>query len=482
MVTASTRLPLVVDLDGTLTTTDTLFESVFKLLKKNPLYLVMVLVGLFKGRAALKSLIADRIRLAPELLPYRQDLLDYLRQQKQQGRLIVLATAAHRSIAQAVFDHLGVFDRFIASDRSVNLKSHAKLLAIQQNVGAQFVYAGDSKADLPIWQAASGAILAGASASIVHAVRQMTPVEREFTGQAAGPKVWLKALRVHQWMKNLLLFVPLMTAFQIGNIDKLVAVAWAFLAFCCAASGTYIVNDLLDIDNDRQHPRKCRRPFAAGQLSIVQGVAAALLLLVLAIGLAMQVSAAFVLALLVYLMLTTAYSWWFKERVLIDVLMLSLLYTLRIVAGGIAAHEFVSSWLLAFSVFIFLSLALVKRCAELVSLQGRGLDASHGRDYRVGDLIVLWPFGVGTAVAAVVVFGLFINADDTQSRYGTPYLLWLDEIVLIYWLASLWLQTARGQMHDDPVVHAVKNPGSRITIIVMVGLMMSAHFLHLGLG
>jgi 4-hydroxybenzoate polyprenyltransferase len=208
-------------------------------------------------------------------------------------------------------------------------------------------------------------------------------------------------------------------------------------------------------------------------------VLVAILSLAIAIAMACMVSWAFLTMLLSYLVITSAYSWVLKEYVLVDVLTLSLLYTLRILAGSVAAHISTSSWLLAFSVFIFLSLALVKRCAELVTLESNGVGSTRGRDYRVTDLVVLWPLGVGAAMSAVVVFGLFISAPDTRSHYSTPGLLWLAAIGLIYWISRLWIKTSRGEMHDDPVVYAVKNHGSRIAVIAILATMLAAHFFKL---
>lgn len=480
MITA-TNTPLVVDLDGTLTPTDTLVESLVKVVKQSPLNLLRLPFWLMKGRAGFKEAIAAHAGISAEHLPYRQPLLDYLREEKAKGRQIILATAAHHSIADGVAKHLGIFDQVLATESGHNLKGKAKLQAIQEKMGASFVYAGDSQADVPIWKAAQAAVLVDVPSSTAAMVRQGVPIEREFQGDGAGLSVWLRALRVHQWLKNLLLFVPLLTAFSFTDIGKLASMVLAFLAFSFAASATYMVNDLWDLENDRAHPRKRLRPFASARLPILHGLAIAAGALFLAFGLAFTVSTGFLLMLLLYLVLTSAYSWVLKEYVLIDVLMLSLLYTLRILAGSVAIGIATSSWLLAFSVFMFLSLALVKRCAELVSLGESGAEATRGRDYRVTDLVVLWPLGVGAALSAVVVFGLFISAPETQGRYGTPQLLWLVAIGLIYWLARLWVKTSRGEMHDDPVVYAIKDRGSRVTVFAMIAVMLAAHFLTLGL-
>lgn len=473
-------LPLVVDLDGTLTPTDTLVESVLLLAKRAPLALCRLPFWLLRGREVLKSEIARRVAIAPDELPYREDLLDWLRAERANGRELVLATAAHRTIAEGVAGHLGLFDRVLASDAARNLKGPHKLAAIRAEVGPAFAYAGDSAADLPVWEGAQAAVLVGASNAVVRTVRARHPVEREFARPAAGLAVWRKALRMHQWTKNLLLFVPLLTAFSFLPGD-LATMALAFLCFSIAASATYIANDLWDLGNDRKHPRKRLRPFASGALPVASGVAAALLLLGTGLALGFLVKPAFAAMLLAYVAVTTAYSWFLKERVLVDVLVLSLLYTMRIVTGSVAVDIHTSSWLLAFSLFLFLSLALVKRCSELQLLQERGQASAHGRDYRVVDLAVLWPMGLASALCAVVVLGLFINAPETRERYASPALLWGLVALMIYWLGRLWIKTARGEMDDDPVLYALKDRGSRVVVAAMVAVALCAYFFDLAI-
>ncbi len=472
----STAVPLVVDLDGTLTPTDTLVESVLLLAKRAPLDLLKLPLWLLRGREAMKSEIARRVTIAPEQLPYREDLLDYLRSEKAAGRELVLATAAHRSIAGPVAEHLGLFDRVLATDATRNLKGSNKLAAIREEVGPEFAYAGDSVADLPVWEGAQAAVLVGASSAVTRAVRAKHAIEKEFPKPAASLGTWRKALRMHQWAKNVLLFVPLLTSFTFVLSD-LATMLLAFLCFSIAASSTYIANDLWDLGNDRMHPRKRLRPFASGALPITSGVLAALLLLVGAFALAFTINKGFVAMLLAYVVLTTIYSWWLKERVLLDVLVLSMLYTLRIVTGSVAVGIHTTSWLLAFSLFVFLSLALVKRCSELQLMQQRGQASAHGRDYHVVDLAVLWPMGLASALAAVVVLGLFINAAETEGQYASPVLLWGLAALMIYWLGRLWIKTARGEMDDDPVLYALKDRGSRVAVVLMVVIAICAHYI-----
>jgi 4-hydroxybenzoate polyprenyltransferase/phosphoserine phosphatase len=479
MLAAASRAPIVVDLDGTLTPADTLAESVVALVKKSPLKLLRLPGWVLKGRSGFKESVASGVTIGARRLPYSEPLLEYLRGEKAKGRRIILATAAHRSIAERVSTHLGLFDGVLATDDGNNLKGSAKLDAIRKQVGDDFVYAGDSRADVAIWHAAKAAVLVGVSARTAALVSGRVPIERQFPKEGSEAHAWLHALRIHQWLKNLLVFVPLLTAFSFTEPGKLATMSIAFLALSLAASATYIANDLHDLEADRAHPRKRLRPFASARLSIVRGLVVATMCLVLAFLLAFTVSAGFVAMLLLYVLLTSAYSWLLKKRVLMDVLVLSLLYTLRILAGSVAVGIVTSTWLLAFSVFIFLSLALVKRCAELVTLQEMGAAATRGRDYQVGDLVVLWPLGVGAAMCAVVVFGLFISAPDTAGRYATPSLLWLVAVGLVYWLARVWIKTCRGEMHDDPVIYAIKDRGSRITVFAMVVTMLVAHFVAL---
>jgi len=473
---SSDLLPLVVDLDGTLTPTDTLAELVVELLKHSPLTLFLLPLWLMQGIAHFKEQVAAQTKFSAATLPYRADVLQFLVEQKALGRTLVLATAAHKSIAEAVASHLGLFDYAMGSTSSCNLKGKRKLAMIVQHVGEAFVYAGDSRADLPIWFAARAAVLVNVPTGLAKSVKDNVLVEREFPVARAQLKVWAKAVRVHQWVKNLLIFVPLITGFSFFELASVVPVLLAFLAFSFAASATYIVNDMSDLKNDRGHARKRNRPFASCAIGIAPGIGAAMALMISAFLIATQVSPGFFVVLLTYVIITSAYTLRLKEYVLIDVLTLSILYTIRIVAGAFAIGLTMSSWLLAFSVFMFLSLALVKRCSELVSLRASDIESAKGRDYNTADLVILWPLGIGAALSSVVIFGLFISASVTRERYATPEILWLVALGLIYWLGRLWIKTARGEMHDDPIVYALKNNGSRVTIAICIVAMVVGHF------
>ena len=468
-------LALVVDLDGTLTPTDTLFESLRALIVQQPLALLKLPMWLLRGRSVLKNEVAARVALDVEHLPLRMDLVEYLTQQKAGGRRIVLATAADRRIAAAVADRLGLFDLVLASDATVNLKGLLKLDAIRLHVGTEFVYAGDSTADLPVWRGAKGAILVNAAPAVVCAVARMVPVEREFSGAPFPWGQWLKAIRLHQWLKNSLIFVPLLTSFSFTQTEKLGQTLLAFLAFSLLASATYLANDIWDLESDRSHPRKSKRPFAAGTIPLQHALPTGLMLLVAGLIIGAYVSKDFVFVLLGYLVATLAYSFSLKRYVLADVVMLASLYTVRVIAGAIAIQVALSPWLLAFCVFTFFSLALVKRCSELVSFQRVGRLSASGRDYQVSDLVVLWPMGVSAGVCSVVVFGLFVATVTATGRYTHAPLLWFVGIGQLYWLGRLWIKTARGEMHDDPIVFTLIDFGTRTVLLLMVAATIAAY-------
>ena len=472
-------IPIIVDLDGTLTPADTLVESFVLVLKRNIVDALRLPFWVLKGPAEFKKFIASKSAILVELLPYRAEFLDYLRGEKEKGRQIILATETHRIIAERVAAHLGLFDEILASDGVEDLKGETRLEAIRGKVGDKFIYAGHSTSDLPIWKAAEAAILVGVPPGVAAAVQANTPIKHEFPREDIRLAIWLSALRIHQWLKNCILFVPLLTSFSFLDVEKLASVCVAFFAFCFAASSMYLVNDLWDLENDRAHPRKRHRPFASARIPILQGAAAAAGALLLALGTAATVSWSFFVMLLLYLTLAGLYSGALKKFAMIDVLTLSLLYTLRVLAGSAAAGVQTSSWLLAFSVFMFFSLALLKRCSELAALAQSGRSITPGRDYRITDLVVLWPLGVGSALCAIVVFGLFISTVETQVRYASPQLLWFVAVGLAYWNSRFWIKAARGEMHDDPLVFAFRDFGSCATLFIMLITTLAAYLLPL---
>lgn len=456
--------PLVVDLDGTLIRTDMLHESALRVLRDNPFDTLRIPYWLSRGKAVLKQHLADRTDFDPTSLPYNHDLLDWLKQQRAQGRKLILCTASDRSIAIAISEHLGVFDEVMASDGTTNLAGKHKADALEQRFGqAGFDYAGNSHADLAVWQRARRAVVVNASADLARQASAQCEVERVFPASAVGFTAWRRVLRVHQWMKNLLLFIPLFAAHQLTNPDTWLALILAFASFSLCASSVYIANDLLDLESDRQHPRKCNRPFASGLVPAWMGVILAPILLLASLAIARYAGGSFLPWLVFYFVLTCAYSWGLKRLMLVDCLILAMLYTLRIVAGAAAASMGLSFWLLAFSVFLFLSLAFVKRYAELQVQLLNGKQKAHGRGYYTSDAPLVQMLGITSGYAAVVVLALYLNSDAVLQLYRTPEFVWGAVPVMLFWVSWIWMQAHRGEMHDDPLVFAVKDKASLLS-------------------
>lgn len=465
------RLPIYVDLDGTLIHSDLLWESLLSGLRLRPFAALRGIGALAGGRAALKRALAEVGKVDVAVLPYNRPLLDWLEAQVRSGRQVWLATAAERSLAEQVAAHLGLFSGVLASDGQHNLKGANKLAAIREHAGSGgFVYCGNGPEDVRIFAAASQAVVVAAPPSVEAAARARSLVAEVFPGAGGGgARAWLRALRPHQWLKNLLVFVPLLTAFLVNDPGAVLAALLAFVAFGCVASGGYLVNDLLDLSADRRHPTKHLRPFASGELKAASGVAAAVALFAAGLGIAALVAPALAAWLAAYGLLTLAYSLFIKRQAVFDLIALAALYTIRILAGGAAVGVEVSFWLLAFSVFLFFSLATVKRCAELVSMRAREVNRARGRGYEAGDYEVLKSLGTSTSVAAVLVLALYVESAEIAHRYAAPRLLWLMLVGLLAWLSHLWLVTARGAMDDDPLVFTLRDPVSR-WLVAAIGL------------
>ena len=461
--------PLFVDLDGTLIKTDLLIESAFFLLKKQPWMLLFMLYWLAFGRARLKEEIAIRSTLDFSVLPLQKEFVAYLNSEANRGRILYLATASDRRLAEPMAERLGIFMQVLASDGHRNLKGTRKLEAILACCNhSEFDYAGNAHVDLAIWAKARRAIIVNPDNGVVAKVRKRNyAVQQVFDDRPPIAKTWLRALRIHQWAKNVLLGAPILTAHAF-SFSAIAEAATAFIAFGLVASATYLLNDLLDLVADRHHPRKCKRPFAAGNIGLAPGVLAMIWLFVAGFCVALQLSNGFLLTLLAYLALTISYSFYFKRVMLVDVLLLASLYTIRIVAGAYAIDVPISSWLLGFSMFIFLSLALVKRCTELMAMQRLSLDTMKGRDYHVSDYPMLSTMGIAAGYLSILVLALFISSPDSISKYHHPVYLWLLCPLMIYWVSRLWLKTSRGEMHDDPLIFSLKDQSSWIVLINMM--------------
>lgn len=457
--------PLFVDLDGTLVKTDLLLESLLVMLKSRPWTLFLLPLWLLAGRARLKAEIAKRADVAADTLVYDQVLVERLKREQKKGRVLVLATASNRKYADAVAAHLGIFGHVIASDDNANMKGSQKAVAIlEYTQNGPFDYAGNASADLPIWRKARKVICVDTPGKVVRTVRTFAEPEEMVTPRRGYLKLLIKAIRVHQWLKNALIFVPLAAAHRIGEVDAVLRGVAAFFAYSFLASSVYVMNDLTDLRSDRLHPRKCKRPFASGELPLHHGLALIPVLLTSSVVIATMVLPVKFLGVLgIYYVSSLAYNFWAKERVVWDVVLLAGLYVLRVIAGAAAIPVPASFWLLAFSMFIFTSLALAKRYSEMATMSKMGRSVAHGRGYMTDDMPILQSMGVAAGYMAVLVMALYINSPEVHTLYTRPQTLWGICPLLLFWMTRIWVKTHRGEMHDDPVVFAVKD---RVSVLV----------------
>ncbi|RMG39203.1 MAG: UbiA family prenyltransferase [Methanobacteriota archaeon] len=461
-------VPLCVDLDGTIIRTDVLWESLLLLIKSNIFSIVLLLAWLFKGKAYLKRRIAERVHVDVCSLPYRDELLKYLRQQKKNGRKLILVTASDMLPATDIAEHLGIFDAVLASDGSKNLSGRRKAEHLKRLFGDKgYVYAGDSKKDVEVWEHAKSAIVVGASKKVLNSVKEAADIELNLEDSATdkGLLIW-RALRPQQWVKNILVFVPLLTSHQLQDFGLLFQELLAFAAVSLCASSGYIFNDLMDLDADRLHQKKCHRPFASGDLSIPAGVSLMSALLLMAIAIALNLPTLFQMVLAIYYISAIAYSLKLKSRMLVDVFALAVFYTVRIFLGGTAADITVSQWLFGLSIFFFLSLAFVKRYSELLTANNQGRAAVKGRNYTYADINLMVIYGIASGYVASLIFVLYVKSPEVLRLYSNPDMLWFLPLLLLYWITRIWMIAHRGEMHDDPVAFVMSDKIS-YTIFVL---------------
>jgi 4-hydroxybenzoate polyprenyltransferase len=464
-----------VDLDGTLISTDMLWETACFLLCREPLRAFSLPVWLLRGKAGFKHEIAQRVDFDPSLLPYRREVVDYITAEKAAGRRLILATASDQRVAHSIADHLDLFDSVLASDGETNLSGAVKLSAIQRDCdGGAFEYLGNDAKDIPIWQQAAISTLVRPSRRASAAAEHLAGDVRRLDTQGPGLRPALKALRAYQWIKNVLLWIPILLAHELGNAAKFTSVSIAFVCFCAIASATYMINDLLDIESDRRHDRKRRRPFAAGTLPIPTGLLISTGLLVGGFALSLATLPLVSTGMLaIYTALTISYSVYLKEKLFIDVMVLAGLFTHRVLSGAVAAEVRLSPWLLAFSLFFFLSLALLKRYAELLATEDKGGERNERRAYQVMDIGLVENMGLAAGYLAVLVLCLFVSSDDVSQLYPNPDVLWLVMPPFLYWISRMWFLARRRVLRDDPVLFAATDRVSWLTgmLIALVGTM-----------
>lgn len=468
------RKPLCVDLDGTLIRSDTLVEGLAQLLGDVRSW-IAVPGALLGGRAALKRYVAGAAAIDASLLPYDERVIELIRQARAEGREVALVTAADRRIADAVARHLGLFDTVLASDGAVNLKGAAKAEALAGRYGEKgFVYAGNDTSDLAIWRRAAAAVVVNAAPALAQRAGRDAPVEAVLEHPGGTVRALVRAARPYQWVKNLLVFVPIVTAHAISDLQAWGNAVLAALAFSLVASAIYIVNDISDLDADRRHPRKRNRPFASGAAPIH----AALFLppLLFLAGAALGIGAGMLPVLLLYAVISVGYSTWLKQYPLVDMFVLAALYTIRLYAGGEATGYHVSAWLLGFSSFFFLGLAAVKRAAELLPLAKAGGPNAQvtRRGYTAQDGGFIVMMGIAASFVGTLVLALYVQSDYSNGTQGTAGFMWLVVPLLLFWQCRLWLATLRGEMDDDPIIYAARDWVSRLVAVCVFAVFVAA--------
>jgi 4-hydroxybenzoate polyprenyltransferase/3-deoxy-D-manno-octulosonate 8-phosphate phosphatase KdsC-like HAD superfamily phosphatase len=463
---------LCVDLDGTLIAGDLFLESTLRMVMERPWLVCALPIWLLMGKAHLKRQVASRVPVMAEHLPYRIEVLDQLRIARENGGQIILATGSDTLHAEQVGAYLGIFSKVLGSDGHVNLTGRRKAERLREEFGhGQFHYFGNDWADIPVWQAAGSATVVAGPKRLVKHVRDTMNLRAELQTAPNHTGAMLRALRLHQWAKNLLVFVPLVTSHRLVDVYLVGQALVAFLSFGLCASAIYIINDLFDIPSDRAHPRKRFRPFASGELSVPVGLIMAGVLLAFGVGTAgVAVSRSFLGVLLLYITVTTAYSARLKREPVLDVFVLASLYVLRVIGGGVATDITISNWLLGFGLFLFLSLAFVKRYTELVGQQGR----MPGRGYSAEDHPWMLSIGTSAGYMAVVILALYVNSAEVVPLYTQPRILWLLCLVMLFWITRMWFRAGRQQVHDDPVLEALKDPASYGCALAAAAILFAA--------
>ena len=463
---------LVVDLDGTLLKSDMFHESFWSACSENWRIPFLSVLALIRGKAAIKSFLCSKANINAASLPYREEIFAYICSHREKGGRTALVTASNQAFADAIAKHLQLFDDVHGSNDYNNLKGANKAEFLNELYGQDsFLYIGDSHADLPIWRDSKRIITVNVSLSLQQKTEKLGKPTEHLVTTKTSKTHYLKALRPHQWLKNILTFLPMVAAHKLDS-ETFILSLLAFIAFSLVASSVYVLNDLLDLKADRAHPRKCLRPFACGAIPIQHGSLLALGLLIGGFLVAAFLGWKFLIVLGAYYALTTAYSLTLKSKIVLDICILAGLYATRIVAGGSATEIELSVWLLAFSIFFFFSLAAIKRQTELVDMAERNVSTQFGRGYQVKDLPIISTIGLTAGYLSVLVMALYVNSPAVKELYAFPYALWGICFVLLYWLTRMVFITHRGSMDDDPVFFAAKDRVSQVCFVLMLSLVV----------
>lgn len=467
--------PLIVDVDGTLIRSDLLFEAALQLIATQPWNSWKLISWLADGKASLKKNLVATTDPHIATMPLRAETIAAIDAAKAAGRPVWLASASDQIWVEQIAARIGGVDGVMGSDGVTNLSGSNKARALTERFGHKgFDYIGDHHVDMPVWDAARRPIVIAQSGSLERAVKRRF-TDAEIIARPRTPlRPYFKAMRPYQWAKNALVFLPAIAGHNIGDVAVLLAAFMAFWAFSLAASSAYIINDLLDLPGDRDHPRKSKRPFAAADISIPRGIAMAIILMITAIAIASLLPLEFLSILLGYVALTLGYSLYLKRQMLVDVIILGGLYTIRVLGGIAATGEEKSQWLLMFCLFFFLSLAIVKRCSELVARREAGKSSPPGRGYAINDLAMLLPLGAAAGYASVMVVMLYLSSPRMIDLYAHPLRMWLICPLLIYWISRALMLSNRGEMHDDPIIFALTDKISWLTGVAAAAIIAVA--------
>ena len=464
---------LFVDLDGTLIKSDLLFECLVPIIKNYFYAIFLAPFWLLKGKAYLKDKFSDLVSINPEILPYNNNVLEYIRKEKENGSKIILATASNIKLAKSISDYLGIFDDVMASSKEENLKGKNKLNKIKlyiknNNINKEFSYIGDSEADVKIFNETNIPIVVG-NKNVFNKIKSKNDKTTFVDGENDfSLKKFFKMIRTYQWVKNFLIFLPLILAHKFLDVNLLLKALVAFFSFSFLASSVYIINDIMDVESDRIHPSKKNRPIASGAVKISSALKVAFILMPLSFIISIFLGKEFLFVLLTYFITTSCYSFYLKKIMLVDILILSLLYTVRMFAGGVALNIYLSPWLFMFSMFFFFSLACAKRYSELYAVRNNLQDEIKGRGYQAQDLEQIQIFGSSSGYIAILIFALYIQSDISMKLYKTPSFFWALCPIMLYWISRVWLLSHRGQMTQDPIIFALKDKVSYVVLILSI--------------
>jgi 4-hydroxybenzoate polyprenyltransferase len=460
-------IPICVDLDKTLSKTDTLQEAIISLIKENPFNIFFFFFWFSKGLVNFKNEVFTKANINVELLPFNYELIEYLKQLKSNGNKIYLVTASVQFLADQISNAIPIFEESFGTGLSNNLKGINKKNFLNEKFGeGRYIYVGDSKADLKVWNSAKGAIVIG-SHSFVKKVQNITKVYCSFNSSNLNFIKIIKAIRVYQWVKNILLFLPLLLAHKLNQSEPIINVILGFLSFSLISSSVYVFNDLLDLENDRVHPKKRFRPFASGDISSFQGIFIGIVLILCSFVIGYQINNKFLFVLASYFVISNLYSLKLKQEPIIDILIIAGLFTIRMYAGSIAADAYISTWFLAFSLFLFLSLASVKRYNEILQNIMVNKEKVFGRGYSANDNVFVLALGIGAGLITVLIYLLYVNSSQVSSLYTNSSVLILNTPLLLYWNLRLWHQTNNGKMSDDPIIFTIKDKVSYIVFALI---------------